>query len=97
MKIFIGGMKEHHQRAFASEFPDVDLAFATFTDHPRKWLSAAARSDIVIVDQSRCSHTITDILRKNLRTHIYFTDSKAHMREIIKEATANGKVGYRYT
>lgn len=97
MKIFVGGMKVHHQRAFSSEFPAVDLAFATYEDSPRRWLAAALHSDIVIVDQSRCSHKTVDLLRANLRTHIYFTDSKAHMREIIKEAIANGKVGYRYT
>lgn len=96
MKIFIGGMKEHHQRAFAAEFPNVDFAFAAYHDRPQRWITGATRSDIVIVDQSRCTHTLVDMLRKNVRSPLWFTDSKAHMREIIKEAITNGKVGYRY-
>lgn len=97
MKIFIGGMKEHHQRAFASEFPGVEFEFAAYTDADHKWRARAIRCDMVIIDQSRCSHRVVNGLRKDLgQTHIYFTDSKAHMREIIKEVLANGKAGYRY-
>lgn len=98
MKIFIGGMKEHHQRAFASEFPGVDFEFAAYTDPDRKWRARAVSCDLVIVDQSRCRHSTVDVLRKDLGpTHIFFTDSKAHMREIIMEAIVNGKVGYPYS
>lgn len=97
MKIFVGGMKEHHQRAFASEFPSVEFEFAAYTDADRKWRARAAGCDIVIVDQSRCSHRVVRGLRKDIgEKRIHFTDSKAHMREIIKEALVNGKVGYRY-
>lgn len=98
MKIFIGGMKLHHQRAFALEFPEVEFEFAAYDDPDRKWRARAVSCDIVIVDQSRCTHRVVKALRKDLNdTRIHFTDSKAHMREIIKEAITNGKVGYRYT
>ena len=96
MKIFIGGMKVHHQRAFSQQFPEADLVFAAYEDSPRRWLANAKGADIVIVDQSRCNHKISNLLR-TMRVPLYFTDSKAHMREIIKEALVNGKVGYRYT
>lgn len=97
MKIFVGGMKDHHQRAFSDEFPHIEFEFAAFTDPIRKWARRAKHCDIIIIDQSRCSHTIVEHMRRAIHKPFYFTDSKAHMREIIKEATANGKVGYRYT
>ena len=96
MKIFIGGLKIHHQQAFAQQFPGADLVFAAFEERAQRWLAKAKDCDLVIVDQSRCTHTITNALR-TMRQPLYFTDSKAHMREIIKEAITNGKVGYRYT
>jgi len=96
MKIFIGGMKKHHQEKFRRLFPDVEFTFASFEDNSTRWIGQANKADYCIVDQSRCTHSLKDQLQKYVRAPVLFTDRKAHMKSIVQEIMQHGKAGYSY-
>lgn len=96
VKIFIGGIKPHHQQRFARAYPQVTFEFAAFEDPVRVWLRGVKHSEHVIIDQSRCSHKMVMYLQCRNDIAIYFTDSKAFMRTIIEEILAHGKAEYIY-
>lgn len=97
MKIFIGGMKKHHQEKFKKLHPDVRFTFACYEDGLDTWAAEARRADYVIIDQSRCSHKIVEHIRKRVRQHVYFTDSKAVMHQIINDIKRDGASRQVYT
>lgn len=82
-RIFIGGQKKHHLDRIKQAFPNVEFTFASYDDPDTKWISRASRADIVVIDQSRCSHDVVDALRKR-KCRIYFVDGKREIHELIE-------------
>lgn len=97
MKVFIGGMKKHHQKKFVREHPDVEFTFAAYDDPDRVWYREAGKAQYVIIDQSRCSHRIADAMRATLHIPMYFTDSKNKMHMVINDLNLRGSYHQVYT
>jgi hypothetical protein len=96
VKIFVGGLRKHHQENLERRYPTVDFSFASFDDSWDRWREKARHVDVVIIDQSRCNHTITDHMKKYIRVPVHFTDRKPRIRELIEELMAHGTTDHSY-
>jgi len=97
VKIFVGGMKKHHQERFVRMHPDVEFTFAAFDDPIPKWAREAGKAQYAIIDQSRCEHKTIAYLRCHSVAQLFFTDSKAKMHEIIDDLRRDGSYQQVYT
>jgi hypothetical protein len=85
MKIFVGGLMPTRQQRIRELYPGVDFAFASDQEGRRRWLTRARSADLVIIDQGRCDHTITKLL-KSKGVQYQLADGSAAIQQLIDAA-----------